>query len=106
VLPSFLKSRLRAGEVSVLDVRPEEEYALGHVPGAVNIPLHELQARLAELPADKEIVAYCTGPTPASRFRPSQRFEQRVTGFGGLRTATRSGRLPVCPSKPLSERSS
>jgi rhodanese-related sulfurtransferase/DNA-binding transcriptional ArsR family regulator len=49
----------RAGAVTVLDVRPEDEFALGHVFGAVNIPLRELEARLAELDPLQEIVAYC-----------------------------------------------
>lgn len=49
----------RAGAVTVLDVRPEDEFALGHVAGAVNIPLRELEARLAELDPSQEIIAYC-----------------------------------------------
>jgi rhodanese-related sulfurtransferase/DNA-binding transcriptional ArsR family regulator len=51
----------RAGEVTVLDVRPAEEYAAGHISGAVSIPLAELADRLAELPEDVEVVAYCRG---------------------------------------------
>jgi rhodanese-related sulfurtransferase/DNA-binding transcriptional ArsR family regulator len=57
-----LISRLRDGLVTVLDVRPEDEFALGHLPGAVNIPLSKLDHRLGELPVDREIVAYCRGP--------------------------------------------
>jgi len=57
-----LLERARKGLVTVLDVRPPEEFAAGHVPGAINIPIHELQKRLAELPKRKEIVAYCRGP--------------------------------------------
>ena len=54
---------LRAsGSVTLLDVRPAEEFALGHLPGAVNIPPEQLERRLAELPADADIVAYCRGP--------------------------------------------
>src|SRR5262249_4770019 len=49
----------RAGAVTVLDVRPLDEFELGHVPGAINIPLRELEARLAELDPAQEIVAYC-----------------------------------------------
>jgi ArsR family transcriptional regulator len=47
--------------VTVLDVRPADEFAMGHLPGAVNIPLSELQHRLAELDPGQEIVAYCRG---------------------------------------------
>jgi rhodanese-related sulfurtransferase/DNA-binding transcriptional ArsR family regulator len=57
-----LLKRSRAGEVTILDVRPEDEFALGHVPGALNIPLRSLEARLSELDASKEIIAYCRGP--------------------------------------------
>jgi rhodanese-related sulfurtransferase len=52
----------RAGAVTVLDVRPEDEFALGHLPGAVNIPLRTLGARLSGLDPSQEIVAYCHGP--------------------------------------------
>jgi rhodanese-related sulfurtransferase len=57
-----LVSRLRKGLVTVLDVRPEDEFALGHLPGALNIPLGKLKHRLGELPADREVIAYCRGP--------------------------------------------
>ena len=57
-----LLERARKGIVTVLDVRPPEEYASGHVPGAVNVPLKELAKRLKELPQEQEIVAYCRGP--------------------------------------------
>jgi rhodanese-related sulfurtransferase/DNA-binding transcriptional ArsR family regulator len=58
-----LARRLQQGEeLVVLDVRPAEEYAAGHLPGAVSIPISELRRRLAELPRDREIVAYCRGP--------------------------------------------
>jgi rhodanese-related sulfurtransferase len=56
-----LLRRAQAGQVTVLDVRPAEEYAAGHIPGAVSVPLAELPDRLADLPADTEIVAYCRG---------------------------------------------
>ena len=56
-----LLEKSRAGVVTVLDVRPPDEFALGHLPGAVNIPLRELAARLAELDPALEIVAYCRG---------------------------------------------
>ncbi len=57
-----LRRRLREGSVTVLDARPEDEFALGHVPGALNIPLRALKARLSELNPAQEIVAYCRGP--------------------------------------------
>jgi len=57
-----LLRRVRDGEVTVLDVRPSEEYRSGHIPGALSIPVSELKARLRELPKDREIVAYCRGP--------------------------------------------
>ena len=50
-----------AGQIVVLDVRPGDEYAAGHLPGAVSIPLDELASRLSEIPADVEVVAYCRG---------------------------------------------
>ena len=57
-----LLERSRAGTVTILDVRPEDEFALGHLPGALNIPLRELEARLSEIDPEQEIVAYCRGP--------------------------------------------
>jgi ArsR family transcriptional regulator len=57
-----LLQKSRAGEVTILDVRPSDEFALGHLPAAVNIPLRELEARLAEFDPAQEIVAYCRGP--------------------------------------------
>ncbi len=57
-----LRARLAAGEVIALDVRPVAEFAQGHIAGALSIPYDQLEARLAELPADREIVAYCRGP--------------------------------------------
>jgi len=57
-----LLRRVRNGEVTVLDVRPSEEYRAGHIPGALSVPLSELKKRLAELPKDREVVAYCRGP--------------------------------------------
>jgi ArsR family transcriptional regulator len=57
-----LQKRIREGGVTILDVRPPDEFALGHIPGAVNIPLRELRARISELHQSREIVAYCRGP--------------------------------------------
>lgn len=57
-----LVARMRAGQVTLLDVRPVEEYRAGHIHGATSLPLAELERRIAELPTDLEIVAYCRGP--------------------------------------------
>jgi rhodanese-related sulfurtransferase/DNA-binding HxlR family transcriptional regulator len=57
-----LIARLRRGDVVLIDVRPAQEYAAGHIDGPRSIPLAELKRRLAELPDDREIVAYCRGP--------------------------------------------
>jgi rhodanese-related sulfurtransferase/DNA-binding transcriptional ArsR family regulator len=57
-----LLQRVKSGDCLVLDVRPSEEFAAGHVAGALSVPLGELERRLEELPRDREIVAYCRGP--------------------------------------------
>ncbi len=57
-----LLERARDGLVTVIDVRPPEEFAQGHIAGALNIPLEKLKSRLEKLPRDREIVAYCRGP--------------------------------------------
>jgi rhodanese-related sulfurtransferase len=57
-----LLERAKSGLVTVLDVRPPEEYRAGHLPGAINIPLADVAKRVNELPADREVVAYCRGP--------------------------------------------
>jgi rhodanese-related sulfurtransferase len=81
-----LSARLARGEVVLLDVRPAEEFAAGHIEGAHSIPLDELERRLAELPSDAEIVAYCRGPFCAfaheavRRLRSSGRAARRLEG--------------------------
>ncbi|HWO89828.1 MAG TPA: metalloregulator ArsR/SmtB family transcription factor [Gemmatimonadales bacterium] len=57
-----LRRRLREKTITLLDVRPEQEYAAGHIPGARSIPVSQLRRRLAEIPRGREIVAYCRGP--------------------------------------------
>jgi rhodanese-related sulfurtransferase len=57
-----LIARLSRGDAVLIDVRPPEEFAAGHIDGARSIPIDELERRLSELPADREIVAYCRGP--------------------------------------------
>jgi rhodanese-related sulfurtransferase/predicted transcriptional regulator len=79
-----LLARLGRGDVVLVDVRPEEEFAAGHIDGAQSIPLDELERRLAELPPDSEIVAYCRGPYCAyaheavRRLRASGRSARRL----------------------------
>jgi rhodanese-related sulfurtransferase len=83
-----LLRRVRAGRAVVIDVRPREEYRAGHIPGALSIPLEELETRLGELPARKEVVAYCRGPycvmayEAVARLRARGRRARRLTdGF-------------------------
>lgn len=57
-----LVNRMKEGEVTVLDVRPESEYREGHIAGALNVPVEELEEKLDDLPQDREVVAYCRGP--------------------------------------------
>ncbi|MGI8708228.1 MAG: ArsR/SmtB family transcription factor [Actinomycetota bacterium] len=83
-----LSKRLRRkNDVLVLDVRPAEEYAAGHLPGAVSIPVAELKRRLKELPKNKEIVAYCRGSfcafaPEAARYLDKKGFRTRVLDAG------------------------
>ena len=78
-----LLDRLRAGAAAVLDVRPEDEFQQGHLPGALNIPLAQLERRLTELPPDREIVAYCRGPWCVLSFEAVAALRQR--GFQARR---------------------
>lgn len=93
-----LLARVRDGLVTVLDVRPPEEFAQGHVAGAINLPLDRLQERLKDLPPDREVVAYCRGPWCVLSFEAVARL--REAGFvarrlqDGLPEWRRAG-LPV-----------
>jgi rhodanese-related sulfurtransferase len=81
-----LIARMGRGDVVLVDVRPEEEFGAGHIDGARSIPLDELKRRLEELPADREVVAYCRGPfcayaheavrTLRASGRPARRLEE------------------------------
>jgi rhodanese-related sulfurtransferase len=62
IAPEELRRRLGAGDVTLIDVRPADEFAAAHLPGALSMPLAELAKRVRELPKRKEIVAYCRGP--------------------------------------------
>lgn len=57
-----LRGKVKRGELLLLDVRPREEYMAGHFPGAVSLPLKELEDKINSFPHDKEVVAYCRGP--------------------------------------------
>ena len=72
-----LLERLRCGTATALDVRPEDEFRQGHVPRALNIPLSQLERRLAELPVDREVVAYCRGPWCVLSFEAVAALRQR-----------------------------
>ncbi len=100
-----LLARVREGLVTVVDVRPTEEYAAGHVPGAVNIPLKELEQRLAELPRGQEVVAYCRGPYCVLAYEAVARLREQ--GYQARRMQDgfpewRAAGLPV-ESKPVGE---
>jgi rhodanese-related sulfurtransferase/predicted transcriptional regulator len=81
-----LVPRLRKGDLVLVDVRPEEEFEAGHIDGALSIPIDELADRLAELPKDAEIIAYCRGPLcvyaheAVRRLRGSGRSARRLEG--------------------------
>ena len=96
-----LIARLRKGDVVLVDVRPAEEFDAGHIRGARSIPLEELESRLAELPADREVVAYCRGPFCAyaheavRTLRADGRSARRLeAGWPEWRLAGRSRRRP------------
>jgi rhodanese-related sulfurtransferase len=74
-----LLERLRRGDVVLIDVRPDDEFAAGHIDGARSIPIDELEQRLSELPQDREVIAYCRGPFCAYAHE-------------AVRTLTRAGR--------------
>ena len=72
-----LLERAKKGLVTVLDVRPAEEYAAGHLPGAINVPLDKLENYLAKLPRRKEVVAYCRGPYCLMSFEAVETLRKR-----------------------------
>ena len=59
---SELRTLIRKDQVTVIDVRPREEYEAGHIPGAISIPIAEMKRRIAEVPKAREVIAYCRGP--------------------------------------------
>lgn len=83
-----LVDRMRSGLVTVVDVRPAEEYAAGHLPGAINVPLADIEKGLVSFPPDREVIAYCRGPfcilsfEAVARLRSKGRKARRLeTGF-------------------------
>jgi rhodanese-related sulfurtransferase/DNA-binding transcriptional ArsR family regulator len=93
-----LLARAKKGLVTVLDVRPAEEYAAAHIPGAINVPLEKLESYLSRLPKRKEVVAYCRGPYCLMSFEAVAKLRRR--GWRARRLANgfpewRAAGLPV-----------
>jgi rhodanese-related sulfurtransferase len=78
-----LLKRVSEGKVTVLDVRPVEEYQAGHIPGAISIPLEDLKRRLSDLPRDQEVVVYCRGPYCVFAIQAVETL--RAKGFNAVR---------------------
>jgi hypothetical protein len=93
--------RLRSGTATVLDVRLEDEFATGHLPDALNIPLSQLERRLAELPPDQEIIAYCRGPVVRSLVRSRCVAAPSRLPRGDWRTVFWSGNSGAADRQPL-----
>ena len=91
-----LVERVKQGTVTVLDVRPEAEYAAGHLPGAINIPLSQLEEKLKTLDRSKEIVAYCRGPHCVLAFDAVERLRAK-----GLKARRLEGGYPEWKLKGL-----
>jgi rhodanese-related sulfurtransferase len=72
-----LLERAKKGLVTVLDVRPAAEYAAGHIPGAINVPLEKLESFLSKLPKRKEVVAYCRGPYCLMSFEAVEKLRKK-----------------------------
>lgn len=90
--------RARRGLITVLDVRPEEEYAAGHLPGAINVPIDRLESYFSRLPKRKEVIAYCRGPYCLMSFEAVEKLRKR--GFKAKRLENgfpewRAAGLPV-----------
>src|SRR3954451_16003671 len=92
-----LIARLRRGDVVLVDVRPSEEFEAGHIEGARSIPIDELEERLAELPADREVVAYCRGPFCSYAPDAARRLEAAGRRVRRLEDGWPEWRLPPPP---------
>lgn len=95
-----LMRRVRRGEVTVIDVRPEEEFLAGHIPGARSIPVGALKARLKEIPKGRAVVAYCRGPycvmaADAVALLRKRGYDARRTDEGVVEWRARGGRVEV-----------
>ncbi len=100
-----LARRLAEGAITLLDVRPELEYAAGHLPGAVNIPIDQLERRLHEIPDQVEVVAYCRGPNCVfahDAVRLLQRHGRRATRLTDGVTEWRLAGYPVTTGTAIS----
>lgn len=98
VAAADLLQRVRKKLVTVLDVRPAEEYAAGHIPGAINVPVEKLEGFISRLPKRKEVVAYCRGPYCLMSFEAVEKLRQ--SGFRARRLENglpewRAAGLPV-----------
>ena len=102
VAAADLLKRVKGKLVTVLDVRPAEEYAAGHIPGAINVPVEKLEGFISQLPKRKEVVAYCRGPYCLMSFEAVEKLRKR--GFRARRLENglpewRAAGLPVTPEK-------
>lgn len=95
-----LITRLRKGEIVLVDVRPREEFEAGHIRGARSIPLDELEHRLSELPADREVVAYCRGPFCAYAHVAVRRMRDAGRSARRLEEGWPEWRLEGKPARP------
>ncbi len=96
-----LIARLGRGDVVLVDVRPKEEFVAGHIDGARSIPLDELERRLAELPADREVVAYCRGPFCAYAHEAVRRLQAAGRSARRLEGGWPEWQLADKPSKSI-----
>jgi rhodanese-related sulfurtransferase/biotin operon repressor len=104
VAAADLLKRIKRKLVTVLDVRPAEEFAAGHIPGAINVPVENLEGYISRLPKRKEVVAYCRGPYCLMSFEAVEKLRQR--GFRARRLENglpewRAAGLPVTQEKRL-----
>jgi rhodanese-related sulfurtransferase/DNA-binding HxlR family transcriptional regulator len=102
VAAADLLKRVKEKLVTVLDVRPAEEYAAGHIPGAINVPIEKLERFVSRLPKRKEVVAYCRGPYCLMSFEAVEKLRKR--GFRARRLENglpewRAAGLPVTQDK-------